>query len=99
AAPWLLPPDVPCVGMHRASFGPRDPPRTPTTKDFAEEGRPVEIRQSSWLSTPDRPEQGGDKIDVLPLYERDQISDDGARLIRVVRRGGDDRGGIHPSQL
>ena len=95
----VLPPDVPCVGMHRASFAPRDPPRTPTAKDFAVEGRPVEIGQSSWLSAPDRPEQGGDKIDVLLLYKSNQISDDGARLIRVVRRVGDDRGATRASQL
>jgi hypothetical protein len=76
------------------SLGPRDPSRAPTTKDFAEERRPVEVGQSPRLSTPDCPEQGGDKIDVLPFYKGNQISDDGARLIRVVRRVGDDRGAI-----
>jgi hypothetical protein len=69
AAPRLLPPDVPCVGVHRASLTPDDPPRAPTTKDFAEKGGPVEIWQSSWLSAPDRPEQGRDKIDVLLFYK------------------------------
>jgi hypothetical protein len=68
-------------------------------KDFAEEGRPVEIRQSSRLSTPDRPEQGGDKFDVLPLYKRNQIAVDGARLIGAVWRVGDDRGAIRARQL
>jgi hypothetical protein len=68
-------------------------------KDFAEEGRPVEIRQSSRLSTPDRPEQGGDKFDVLPLYKSNQISDDGARLIRVVRSVGDNRFAVGARQL
>ena len=56
AALGRLPPDVPCVSVHRASFAPRDPPRTPTAKDFAEEGRPIEIRQSPWLGAPNRPE-------------------------------------------
>ena len=85
--------------MHRASLTPWDPPRAPTTKDFAEEGGPVEIGQSSRLSAPDRPKQGSDKFDVLPLYKSNQISDDGARLIRVVRRVGDDRGAIRARQL
>jgi hypothetical protein len=51
AAPWLLPPDVPRVSMHRAFLGPRDPSRAPTTKDFAEERRPLEVGQSPRLST------------------------------------------------
>jgi hypothetical protein len=72
--PVRLPPDVPRVSMHRAFLGPRDPARTPTAKDFPEEGRPIEIGQSSWFSATDRPEQSGDKIDVLSLYERDQIA-------------------------
>ena len=80
-------------------FGARNPSRAPTTKDFAEEGWPVEIGQSSRLSAPDRPEQGGDKIDVLPLYKSNQISDDGARLSRVVRSVGDDRGATRARQL
>jgi hypothetical protein len=58
--------------MHWASFAPRDPPRTPTAKDFAE-GRPVEIAQPPWLTTPDRPEQRRDKFDVLALDERNQV--------------------------
>jgi hypothetical protein len=37
--------------MHRASFAPGDPARTPTAKDFAVEGRPVEIAQPPWLTT------------------------------------------------
>src|ERR1700722_3658161 len=78
--------------MHRASVTPYDPPRTPTTKDFAEEGWPAEIGQSSRLSTPDCPKQGSDKVDLLPLHESNQISDNSAGLIRVVRRVGDDRG-------
>jgi hypothetical protein len=81
----LLPPDVPCIGMHRASFAPRDPPRTPTAKDFAEEGRPIEIRQSPWLGAPNRPESRRDKFDLLALDKRNQIADDGARFIRLVR--------------
>jgi hypothetical protein len=71
--------------MHRASFAPRNPPRTPATKDFAVEGRPVEIAQPPWLSAPDRPEQRRDKFDVLALDERNQIADDGARFIGLVR--------------
>lgn len=71
----------------------------PTTQDFAEEGEPVEIGQSSWLGTPDRPEQGRDKVDVLLFYKSNQISDDGARLYRVVRRVGDDRRAIRARQL
>ena len=67
--------------------------------DFTEEGGPVEIGQSSWLSAPDRPEQGRDKINLLLLYESNQIADDGARLIRVVRRVGDDRFAIRARQL
>jgi hypothetical protein len=78
---------------------PYDPPRAPTTKDFAEKGGPVEIWQSSWLSAPDRPEQGGGKFDLVPFYECNQISDDGARLIRIVRGVGDDRGAARASQL
>lgn len=82
-----------------AFLGARNPPGAPTTQDFAEEGRPVEIGQSSWLSAPNRPKQGGDKFDVLPLGERDQIADDGARLVRVVRRVGNDRAATRASQL
>jgi hypothetical protein len=78
---------------------PYDPARTPTTKDFAEKGGPVEKGQSSWLRAPDRPEQGGDKIDVLLFYKSHQISDDGARLIRVARSIGDDRCAIRARQL
>jgi hypothetical protein len=78
---------------------PYDPPRAPTTKDFAEKGGSVEIGQSSWLSAPDRPEQSGGKFDLLLFYKGNQISDDGARLIRIVRRVGDDRGAIRASQL
>jgi hypothetical protein len=37
--------------MHRAFLGPRDPSRAPTTKDFAEERRPLEVGQSPRLST------------------------------------------------
>jgi hypothetical protein len=85
--------------MHRASFAPRDPPRTPTTKDFPEEGRPVEKGQPSRLSAPNRPKQGSDKFDVLPFHKVNQIANDGARLIRVVRRVGDDRGAVRASQL
>ena len=55
--------------------------------------------QSSWLRAPDRPEQGGDKIDLLPFYESNQISDDGARLNRFVRRVGADRAAVRASQL
>ena len=36
---------------------------------------------------------------MLPFYKSNQISDDGARLIRVVRRVSDDRGAIRASQL
>ena len=36
---------------------------------------------------------------MLPFYKGNQISDDGARLIRVVRRVGDDRGAIRARQL
>jgi hypothetical protein len=78
---------------------PYDPPRAPTTKDFPEEGRPGGIGQSSRLSAPDRPEKGGDKFDVLPFNKSYQISDYGARLIRVVRRVGDDRRAACASQL
>jgi hypothetical protein len=85
--------------MHRAFLGARNPSRAPTTKDFPEEGWPVEIGQSSWLSAPDRPEQGRDKVDVLTFYKSNQISDDRARLIRVVWRVGDDRGAIRASQI
>jgi hypothetical protein len=85
--------------MHWAFLGARNPSRAPTTKDFAEKGRPVEIGQSSRLSAPNRPKEGGDKTDALPLYKGNQISDDGARLIRIVRRVGDDRGAIRASQL
>src|SRR3984957_9685848 len=85
--------------MHRASLTPCDPSRAPTTKDFAEEGRPVEIRQSSWLCTPNCPKQGSDKVDLLPLHESNQISDNSARLGRVVRRVGDNRGATRASQL
>jgi hypothetical protein len=69
----LLPPDVPCVGVHWASFAPRDPSRTPTRKDFAVEGRPVEIAQPPRLCAPDRPEQRRDKLDVLALDKRNQV--------------------------
>ena len=96
--PRLLPPDVPRVSMHWAFLGPRNPPRAPTTKDFAEKGGSVEVSQSSWLSAPDCPEQRGDKVDLLSLHEGNQISDDGARLIRVVRGVGDDRGAVRPRQ-
>jgi hypothetical protein len=99
AAPWLLPPDVPRVSVHRASLTPCDPPRAPTTKDFAEKGGSVEIGQSSWLSAPDRPEQSGGKFDLLLFNKGNQISDDGARLIRIVRRVADDRGAARASRL
>jgi hypothetical protein len=70
------------------------PPVCPKTyfrvDQFSGGGSVVEIGQSSWLSAPDRPEQGGDKIDMLPLYQSNQISDDGARLIGVVRSVSDD---------
>ena len=85
--------------MHWAFLGARNPSRAPTTKDFAEKGGSVEIGQSSWLSAPDRPEQGRDKVDLLSLYEGNQISDDGARLIRVVRSIGDDRGATRAGHL
>jgi hypothetical protein len=84
--------------VHWASFAPRDPPRTPTTKDFAVEGRPVEIAQPPWLTTPDRPEQRRDKIDALPLHQRDQVLSDGARLPGVVPRIGDNRGAVSTRQ-
>jgi hypothetical protein len=37
------------VPNHSRLFN-RNPPRAPTTMDFTEEGGPVEIGQSSWLS-------------------------------------------------
>jgi hypothetical protein len=43
------------------------------------------MRQPPRLRAPDRPEQRRDKIDVLPLYELDQVLNDRARLLRVVR--------------
>ena len=94
-----LPPDVPRVGMRWASFAPRDPPRTPTAKDFAVERRPVEITPPAWLGAPDRPEESRGKIDASPLHERDQVLDDTARLPGVVRRVGDNRRAIRASQL
>ena len=85
--------------MHWAFFGAQNPSRTPTTKDFGEEGGSVEKGQPPRLSAPDRPEQSGGIVDVLPLNKRNQISDDGARLIRVVRRVGDDRRAVRVRQL
>ena len=67
-------------------FGSPGSIEAPTTKDFVKEGGPVEIRQSSGSAR-------CDKFDVLPLGERDQVADDRARLIRVVRGVGDDHGG------
>jgi hypothetical protein len=54
------------------------------SKGFAVEGRPIEKGQLPRLGAPDRPEQGRDKFDVLSLRQRDQVLDDGARLLRVV---------------
>jgi hypothetical protein len=71
----------------------------PTTKDFTEEGGPVKIGQPPRLSAPNRPEQRRDKLDSLLLYQRDHVLNDGARLIRVVRCVGDDRGAIRARQL
>jgi hypothetical protein len=73
AALGRLPPDVPCVSVHWASFAPRYPPRTPTAKDFAMEGRPVGIAQPPWLGAPDRSEQRRDTFDVLALDKRNQV--------------------------
>jgi len=55
--------------VRRASFAPRDPSRTPAAKDFAEEGRPVEIGQPPRLGAPDRPGERRDKIDGLAISE------------------------------
>jgi hypothetical protein len=55
AGPGRLPPDVPCLGVHRASFAPRDPPGTPTAKNFSGEGQSSEIGQPARLCAPDRP--------------------------------------------
>jgi hypothetical protein len=85
--------------MHKAFLGPRDPSRAPTTKDFAEERRPLEVGQSPRLSTQIDLKPRRDKIDVLALRERDPIADDGARPIRVVWCVGDDRGAIRARQL
>jgi hypothetical protein len=48
---------------------------------------------------PSRAPTTKDFVEKLAFRERDQIADDGARLIRVVRRVGDDRGAIRARQL
>jgi hypothetical protein len=64
-------------------YASRNPPGTPSAKDFAVEGRPVEIGQPA-LSAPDWPEQRRDQIDAVQLCELDQIADDGVGLPRCA---------------
>jgi hypothetical protein len=82
-----------------ALLGAGNPSGAPTTKDFTEKGGPVEKWQPPRLCAPNRLKKRRDKFDVLPFYKSNQIPDDGACLIRIVRRVRDDRGAIRAPQL